>query len=56
MSFKVNYIEECLSEATKESLNDFPQSLELSVLDSLYERGFKDGYNYAKSETTNENF
>lgn len=52
----MNYIEEYLSLKTKESLNDFPQSLELSVLDSLYERGFKDGYNFVKSETTNENF
>jgi hypothetical protein len=52
----MNYIEEYLSEATKESLIDFPQSLELSIVDSLYERGFKDGYNFAKSETTNENF
>jgi len=50
----MNYIEEYLSETTKESMNDFPQSLELSVLDSLYERGFKDGYNFAKAGDNND--
>ena len=46
----MNYTEEYLASKTKESLKDFPHSLELSVVDSLYERGFKDGYNLAKSE------
>jgi hypothetical protein len=46
----MTYIEEYLAAKTKESLEDFPHSLELSVVDSLYERGFKDGYNLAKSE------
>ena len=45
----MNYIKEYLSDAFKESLINFPQSLELSVADSLYERGFKDGYNFAKA-------
>jgi hypothetical protein len=48
----MTYTEEYLSPKTKESLKKFPHSIELSVLDSLYERGFKDCYNLAKSENT----
>jgi hypothetical protein len=50
----MNYTEEYLSDVTKESLNDFPKSIELSVTDSLYERGFKDGYNFAKAGDNND--
>lgn len=39
-----------LRSETVESLEESPNELELSVLDSLYERGFKDGYNFAQSQ------